>query len=50
MMIFMCKQCDSVHFNVRWNDDHWEIACEGCGAIYELKPAGVMVLRHGIQQ
>lgn len=43
-MITVCIDCESPHFNVRWNDEThlWNMACEGCGCVYELLPSGTV--------
>lgn len=40
--VFTCNDCESPHFNVRWNQEScfWEIVCEGCGDLYSLIPEG----------
>jgi hypothetical protein len=51
--LFLCVDCESPHFLVRWNEaSHiWTVACEGCGAIYRLIPTGTAeVLMKGIDQ
>lgn len=48
-IVFLCVNCGSVHFNVKWSHEAhpwriegpmWRIACEGCGTIYNLNPLG----------
>lgn len=55
---FLCPDCESVHFIVRWTREasdtashSWMICCEGCGAIYRLLPNGAAELHmRGIEQ
>ena len=46
MNCFLCPECESPHFIVRWNDHRhsWMVCCEGCGAIYVLTPTGTTEL------
>jgi hypothetical protein len=49
--IVQCFNCDSVHWNVKWDREAvdtsahgWFICCEGCGQIYQLFPEGTSQL------
>lgn len=52
-VIVLCPSCDSPHFNIRWSEQRqrWQAACEGCGSLYELNPAGsVQMFMRGTDQ
>lgn len=51
--VTICHRCESSHFHVRWVKDAatWQIACEGCGAIYNLQSNGALeIVDLGIPQ
>lgn len=42
MGIVLCDNCESPHFNIKW-DGAWLVCCEGCGALRELTSSGSVI-------
>ena len=49
MSLLCCPGCESVHFNVNWDEpgEFWQICCEGCGKVFNLWPKGVLAEKLG---